>query len=84
MSEIELQQMSGVDIMEIEERQIATFEEAKSLSKGTPVQTMERFYRKGYNPYFRKEAVSGCIVKISFANNGVRLNEAVADMLRGG
>ena len=83
MGKDRLEEMSGVDIMDVDERMVASFDEAMSLSKGTPKQTVERFLRKGYNPYFRKERGDGYIVKISFANNGVSLNDAVAAMLGG-
>lgn len=84
MNREHLNEMSGVDIMEIDETRVAAFDEALSLSQGTPAQAVEQLCSKGYNPYFRKEKSGGCIVKISFTNNGVRLSDAVAAMLGNG
>ena len=79
MTEEKLKVMADIDIHAVDEDTIASFEESISLKGKTPVQTLNRFFNKGYNPYFRKK--DGCIVKISFVNNGTSLSEAVAAML---
>ena len=79
-----LRSMAETDIYDIDPIQVADFYEAERLSGETPTGMLEKFIKKGYNPYFRKSGgKDGCIVKISFANNGVRLSDAVADMLSG-
>ncbi|MBR1634548.1 MAG: hypothetical protein IJ682_05730 [Lachnospiraceae bacterium] len=77
-----LKEMSETGIMDIGTGEVATFDEAAKLAGGSPAGTAKRFMEKGYNPYFRREGGNGgCIVKISFANNGIRLADAVASML---
>lgn len=79
-----LREMSETGIMDIGADEVATFEEAAELAEDSPAGTAKRFLEKGYNPYFRREGGSGgCIVKVSFANNGTRLADAVASMLSG-
>ena len=81
----ELKRMSEMDFADIGMDEIAAFGETAGLKEKTPEKVLRHFKEKGYNPYFRKEhADGGCVVKISFANNGVRMADAVAAMLTGG
>ena len=75
-----LKRMSEVDIRDVDIKTVATFDEALRISGKDPTRVAERFCNKGYNPYFRKESAGGCVVKISFSNNGIRLSDAVASM----
>ena len=74
-----LESMADIDIHDVDENTVATFEEAAALAGKNPHKTLEKFFKKGFNPYFRKK--NGCIVKISFANNGTRLSDTVASIL---
>lgn len=82
--EEKLRRMSETDITEVDLRTVATFEEASRLSGKDPACVAERFCSMGYNPYFRRESGGGCVVKISFANNGTSLSDTVASMLSAG
>ena len=76
----ELRQMSEVGITEITPENIATFGEAAAYAKDNPDNALLHFKEHGHNPYFRKDGEGG-IVRIRFANNGVRLSDIVAGIL---
>ena len=83
MTTEELRQLSEVGMTEIAPENIATFREAEAYAKDVPGNVLARFKEHDHNPYFRKDGEGG-IVRIRFANNGIRLSDIVAGMLTDG
>ena len=79
MTEEKLKAMAEIDIRSADEGTVASFEQTAALAGSTPAETLKKLINKGYNLYFRK--MVRCIVKISFANNGTSMADAVAAML---
>ena len=80
MTSRELEKMAKVSLSEVRD---AYFDEYKADYSKRPEERIRDFLAMGKNPYFRKEKNGKGKVKISFANNGIRLSDALASVLSG-
>lgn len=83
MTSRELEKMAKVSLSEVRDEDIAYFDEYKADYSKRPEERIRDFLAMGKNPYFRKEKNGKGKVKISFANNGIRLSDALASVLSG-
>ena len=74
MTVAELERMEQMTFDEINKDEIIRFDECKVDTSAPVEERILSLLDKGINPYFRKTK-DGCIVKISFANNGTTFQE---------
>ena len=77
----ELEKMSAMGFDDISMEDVAAFGEYKSDTALPPEERVEKMLETGKNPYFRRSRDGVILVKISFANNGVKLADALASAL---
>ena len=77
----ELEKMSAMGFDDICIEDVAAFGEHKPDMTIQPEERIEKMLETGRNPYFRRSRDGKILVKISFANNGVKLTDALASAL---
>ena len=77
----ELERMSAMGFDDICMEDVPVFGETKPDMALVPEERMKSMLENGKNPYFRRSKDGKTLIKISFANNGVRLSDALAGAL---
>ena len=77
----ELEKMSAMDFDDISMDDVAMFGENKPDMELPQEERVKKMLETGRNPYFRRSRDGKILVKISFANNGVKFTDALASAL---
>ena len=77
----ELERISAMDFDDVCMEDVPVFGEIKPDMALMPEERVKSMLENGWNPYFRRSKDGKTLIKISFANNGVRLSDALAGAL---
>lgn len=71
-----LEQMASMSAKEVDKDKMLDLDKFQKRNSDITEDELLSMLEADINPYFRKSA-NGCVVKISFANNGVSFDESV-------
>jgi|GEM_PF-239193 len=77
----DLDKMSAMGFDDVCAEEVPMFGELRQYMDISPADRVRKVLETGRNPYFRRSKDGKILVKISFANNGVRFADALASAL---